>query len=60
MALIFCAECQQIEGDWREASAVERAAEDLPEDGERVVCVECGSIGTRKDMPEHDSSDMER
>jgi hypothetical protein len=64
MSLSVCAECQTIEGSWREPTPEECAANDIPPDDinhtECLVCCDCGAVGSHRGIPEHDDYDMER
>lgn len=62
MGLSLCTECETLEGKWREMTKEEMLAERLtPEEAEGLsVCCECGSIDSRRNVPEHDDFIIER
>lgn len=69
MALDYCTSCQSVEQGFRSAPLCELCSlglgeetlEDLdPEEDDNRVCTQCGEVGTREGIPEHDDYDMER
>lgn len=63
MSLSICSECQTVEGGWSEPSEKEREEYGIDAESnetEDLVCNECGSIGSYRGIPDHDSCDLER